>query len=119
MAYIKEYWNNKEKRAEQAKKHTKEMEIKHPMAIRFALEHTFIYETNFQCVKEVEDKDTEIIIEDLDTVSVAQKYYLDDGTTMALLNFSSYKNPGGMFINGSKAQEECLCHASCLSLIHI
>ena len=31
-----------------------------------------------------------------------------------MLNFASYKNPGGMFINGSKAQEECLCHASYL-----
>lgn len=32
----------------------------------------------------------------------------------AVLNFSSYKNPGGMFLNGSKAQEECLCHESFL-----
>ena len=32
----------------------------------------------------------------------------------AVLNFSAYKNPGGMFINGSKAQEECLCHESFL-----
>ena len=29
-------------------------------------------------------------------------------------NFASYKNPGGMFIKGSSAQEESLCHASTL-----
>lgn len=28
MTYIKEYWNNKEKRAEMALKHTKEMQEK-------------------------------------------------------------------------------------------
>lgn len=31
---------------------------------------------------------------------------------VAALNFASYRNPGGKFIEGSNAQEECLCHAS-------
>lgn len=34
-----------------------------------------------------------------------------------LLNFASYKHPGGMFINGSSAQEESLCHKSNLYLV--
>ena len=33
---------------------------------------------------------------------------------VCVLNFASYKNPGGMFLQGSRAQEECLCHESFL-----
>ena len=33
---------------------------------------------------------------------------------VAVLNFASYKNPGGMFMEGSSAQEEALCHKSFL-----
>lgn len=31
---------------------------------------------------------------------------------VAILNYADYTSPGGMFFEGSKAQEEALCHAS-------
>lgn len=52
-----------------------------------------------------------IIVDKLDSVKSAIQHR--DGKT-AVLNFASYKNPGGKFMEGSSAQEECLCHASTL-----
>lgn len=115
MAYKKEYRTNKEKRAEEARKHTKEMTEKYSRCIGTSILATKIYNTDdFKNIEFEEDMDginTEIIVEDIDSVSAVMKY---GNPSSAVLNFSSYKNPGGMFINGSKAQEECLCHESFL-----
>lgn len=56
------------------------------------------------------------LIIDADTVSAIEKIYTNypHNYKVAALNFASYKNPGGMFLKGSKAQEECLCHQSAL-----
>lgn len=115
MAFIKEYWNEKEKRAGQAIKHTKEMNEKYSRNIETAVNSTKIYDPghfdNDEFEEDLESITTEIIVEDIDSVGAVMKYA---NPSAAVLNFSSYKNPGGMFINGSKAQEECLCHESFL-----
>lgn len=109
------YWINKEQRAGQAKKHTKKMHEKYADEINKAYNNTMIYYPNFGLIPDLVDKNNnmEVIIDEIDSVSAILKYS-DQNKTCAVLNFASYKNPGGMFINGSKAQEECLCHESFL-----
>lgn len=45
-AYMKEYWNDKEKRAEQAKKHTKEMKQVYSERIKDSIERSIIYDVD-------------------------------------------------------------------------
>lgn len=116
MAYIKEYWTGKEKRAEQARKHTEQMETKYHKEIQESARDTIYYLTGYKSIKTIiKENLPQIIVEDIDSVSAILQYKKQDpDDKLAVLNFSSYKKPGGMFINGSKAQEECLCHESFL-----
>jgi len=111
MAYIKEYWAEKENRAIQAKKHTEEMEQKYQKQIITSAKETMRYNPEFSIfVRNPGNISYEVI--DMDSVQAVIKYAKNHRA--AVLNFSSYKNPGGMFLKGSKAQEECLCHKSFL-----
>lgn len=47
---------------------------------------------------------------DMDSVSCL--FNLSDNGRTAILNYASYKSPGGFFLEGSPAQEEALCHES-------
>lgn len=115
LAYIKEYWTDKEKRAEQARKHTENMENEYREKIKESIRDTIYYFPKFESKKNIQSKNTEVIIDNIDSVSAILKHKkVAANGKLAVLNFSSYKNPGGMFLNGSKAQEECLCHESFL-----
>ena len=56
-------------------------------------------------------KRTETLVVNTDTVTAIQECV---DTIPAVLNFASAKHPGGGYINGRTAQEECLCRASTL-----
>lgn len=58
--------------------------------------------------------DVKVCLENVDTFTAAQQL-VSSGKT-AVLNFASAMHPGGGFLNGANAQEECLCRASTLYL---
>lgn len=113
MAYIEEYWLEKEKMAEQAGRHTEEMERVYSEKIKESVKSSVIYDVDFQS-NSMYSGAGQIALEATDSVSAVMRHASDCKKRTAVLNFSSYKNPGGMFLNGVKAQEESLCHNSYL-----
>lgn len=109
----KYYWDNKNGRAKLAKEHTEEMAKKYKKEIDACVKETKIY-TMSSLQKELAEPKLGMLkmrVVEMDSVSGAfESYY---GRT-AILNFASYKFPGGGFLAGSRAQEECLCHESFL-----
>lgn len=55
----------------------------------------------------------DIVFINTDTVGALMEL-TESEERIVLLNFASYKNPGGQFLRGSTAQEEMLCHESFL-----
>ena len=109
----KRYYPNKEERAKLAQNHTREMEDLYKDEIKDCIDETLVYNANSKFIeKRLNDKQI-IILDEIDSVGAIFKY-ININEITAVLNFASYNNPGGNFINGSKAQEECLCHESYL-----
>ncbi|TGA96488.1 TIGR02452 family protein [Streptomyces sp. MZ04] len=48
------------------------------------------------------------------SLEAARRLTTRENTPVAVLNFSSARNPGGGYLNGAQAQEEALCRASAL-----
>ena len=107
-------WDRKAELTKKAQTHTEQMNRMYPNRIKKCIEHTKTYgmdaeKPNFTPRKTLPTP--EVVYVNEDTVSAL--IHEASGKT-AVLNYASYKNPGGMFINGSSAQEEALCHESFL-----
>ena len=105
MGYNSRYFVDKDTRKKQAKEHTENMRLLYEPKINKSIAESKIYD-GFHVKSPLM-----IRVTDEDSISAIIKHHY--GKT-AVLNFASFKNPGGMFLNGSKVQEESLCHESFL-----
>jgi uncharacterized protein (TIGR02452 family) len=107
----KNYWVDRDNRAKRAKEHTADMQNRYACAIEQSAQKTIIYSPEQTFCAKGGPTTVHVVCEPTDSVSAAFAHA--NGKT-CILNFASYKEPGGMFLAGSRAQEECLCHESFL-----
>jgi uncharacterized protein (TIGR02452 family) len=97
--------------------HTEVMESNYKAEIQESIKNTLLYDFSYKQIPVISYKGTEEMrdakIKVVSKTTTEAIFSESDGKT-AVLNFASYKHPGGMFLEGSNAQEECLCHDSFL-----
>ena len=98
-------------KAVEAMNHVNDMRERFSKEISYSISNTIAHRDDVQIIDKEKSGVVNIKTVEMDTVSAIFKYC--NGKTAAL-NFASYKNPGGGFINGRMAQEEDLCHKSTL-----
>ena len=109
------YWNKKEELARKAQTHTARMAKEYADEIAQAVNKTIVYRGNSlnpsDCqYPEIFGSQGAIMMDSVSAIFLPELA----NKRVCVLNFASYKNPGGMFLKGSSAQEESLCHESFL-----
>ena len=108
----KDYWESKTQNKEKAVKHTEEMHDRYSHEIERSVNKSVVYGYPDKMPDNKMLKGhPKFKFENCDSVT---SIFNHAGEKTAVLNFASYKNPGGKFIEGSSAQEESLCHESFL-----
>ena len=111
------YWDKKQSMAAQAAAHTHQMILNYEKETTESVKNSKIYysKEKISNVREPAPTTSHPAVElwDKDSVTAARiAHTKHPDSKICILNFASYKNPGGKFIEGSSAQEESLCHAS-------
>lgn len=107
-----------------ALQHTKQMEKEYLAEIGYSINESEIFrdDSNFrERIHPLKNANSSTLRSKLINIDSVKAIFLPEiqkamaeGKKVAVLNFASFKNPGGKFLNGSTAQEECLCYCSYL-----
>lgn len=84
--------------------------------IKYSVKNSVVLEKSeeFDLISEMAtENNVETTIEIMD-ITAEKSAMLYNGDDVSILNFASFKTPGGGFMKGSTAQEESLCHNSTL-----
>lgn len=115
------YFKNKEQNIAHAKMVYESNKLKYQNQIAYCINNTIMYnEESCPTFKLNTNPNTKIcVIRQTTSGMILDNYALsvslnNTNNKVAALNFASYKHPGGMFMQGSGAQEESLCHISIL-----
>lgn len=111
------YLAKKQARAEVAFQWTRKMERLYFGQITTCVDHTNAYlieqDLDGWEMSRTKSGSLKLSVVGEDTVQAAFQFN-NKNEKLAILNFASFKHPGGGFISGSMAQEESLCHKSFL-----
>ena len=114
------YWTKKEINKEKALEHVSEITLKYPSMIKDSIDTSIVYDED-ACMKILIENSKRVPSGNVSfdmvkngIVEAVTSNKRKSGKRVCVLNFASYKNPGGMFLEGSNAQEECICHGSTL-----
>ena len=108
------YWIGKIERKRIAEQHARKMASIYYDEIKDSVSNSKIFritEWYPDSLKPLCNRFNKTIQKVIDNDSVSAIFDTNSGN-VCVMNFSSYKNPGGQFLNGSSAQEESLCHES-------
>lgn len=108
------YWNDKAARSVAAKKHLDYVSSKYADDISVQIANTVLYDAKdlHRSIAAGAPRQSFLAMDTVTAIFYISSIRGSDKITA--LNFASFKNPGGMFLKGSKAQEECLCMDSTL-----
>ena len=102
----------KKELARKAKEHYENIQRDYQEEIQNSINRTTVYgPAPIERIPSAEAKHKVLLVDD-DSVSCI--FNNEMYGRICVLNFASYKNPGGFFLGGSTAQEEALCHESTL-----
>lgn len=100
----------KQERAIKAQAHYEDIKTRLAANTKLSIERTYVYSPDSFTQHESGNQKPAFTLTDMDSVSCL--FNLSDNGRTAILNYASYKSPGGFFLEGSPAQEEAL-YSSC------